>query len=89
MLSYLATTRHPKRNRPIFLLSVGAGLSAGEISRLTWWMTNDSEGQIGWEICLLNSASKGKSARRIPLNEDVRNALIECKRSSAALLNGA
>jgi integrase/recombinase XerD len=40
-------------------------------------MTNDSEGQIGWEICLLDSASKGKSGRRIPLNDDVRNALIE------------
>jgi integrase/recombinase XerD len=77
MLAYLATTRHAKRNRLIFLLSMKAGLRAKEIAKLTWWMTNDSQGQIGWEICLLDSASKGKSGRRIPLNEDVRNALIE------------
>ncbi len=77
MLAYLSTTRHAKRNRLIFLLSVKAGLRAKEIAKLTWWMTNDSEGQIGWEICLLDSASKGKSGRRIPLNEEVRTALIE------------
>jgi hypothetical protein len=40
-------------------------------------MTNDSQGQIGWEIWLLDSASKGKSGRRIPLNEEVRKALIK------------
>jgi integrase/recombinase XerD len=77
MLAYLSTTRHAKRNRLIFLLSVKAGLRAKEIAKLTWWMTNDSQGQIGWEICLLDSASKGKSGRRIPLNEEVRKALIE------------
>jgi integrase len=77
MLAYLATTRHAKRNRLIFLLSTKAGLRAKEIAKLTWWMTNDSQGQIGWELCLLDSASKGRSGRRIPLNEEVRNALID------------
>ncbi len=41
----------------------------------------DSEGQIGSEICLLDSASKGKSGRRIPPNEEVRKALIAKKRN--------
>jgi integrase/recombinase XerD len=77
MLAYLATTRHPERNRLIFLLSVKAGLRAKEVARLTWLMTNDSQGEIGWTIYLLDSASKGKSGRIIPLNDDVRNALIE------------
>ncbi len=77
MLAYLATTRHPERNRLIFLLSVKAGLRAKEIARLNWLMTNDSQGEIGWTIYLLDSASKGKSGRIIPMNEDVRNALIE------------
>ena len=77
MLAYLSTTRHPERNRLIFLLSVKAGLRAKEVARLTWLMTNDSQGEIGWTICLLDSASKGKSGRIIPLNDDVRNALIE------------
>ena len=60
MLAYLSTTRHAKRNRLIFLLSVKAGLRAKEIAKLTWWMTNDSEGQIGWEICLLNFGQQGQ-----------------------------
>jgi len=77
MLAYLSTTRHPERNRLIFLLSVKAGLRAKEIARLNWLMTNDSQGEIGRTIYLLDSASKGKSGRIIPLNEDLRNALIE------------
>src|ERR1700743_186294 len=77
MLAYLSTTRHAKRNRLIFLLSAKAGLRAKEIAKLTWLMTNDSEGKIGKELCLFDSASKGKSGRRIPLNGEVRNALIE------------
>ena len=55
MLAYLSTTRYPGRNRLIFLLSAKAGLRAKEIAKLTWWMTNKSEGQIGREICLLDS----------------------------------
>jgi integrase len=46
VLGYLAKTRHPARNRLIFLLSVKAGLRAKEIARLTWRMTNDSVGDI-------------------------------------------
>jgi integrase len=77
MLAYLSTTRHPERNRLIFLLSVKAGLRAKEVARLTWLMTNDSQGEIGWTICLLDSATKGKSGRMIPLSNEVRDALIE------------
>jgi integrase/recombinase XerD len=77
VLAYLAKTRWPKRNKVIFLLSAKAGLRAKEIAHLTWWMTNDSQGEVGWSMCLLDSASKGKSGRMIPLSEDVRNALIE------------
>jgi integrase len=77
---YLAKTRRPVRNRLIFLLSVKAGLRAKEIAGLTWWMTNDSQGQIGHAICLQDSASKGKSGRFIPLSEEVRSTLIEYQR---------
>src|SRR4030088_933923 len=77
VLGYLATTRWPSRNRLIFLLSAKAGLRAKEIAHLTWWMTNDAQGQIGRAMCLLDSASKGKSGRMIPLSEDVREALIQ------------
>src|SRR5258706_7771254 len=77
VLAYLAKTRWPTRNRLIFLLSAKAGLRAKEIAHLTWWMTNDSQGEVGRSMCLLDSASKGKSGRMIPLNDDVREALIE------------
>jgi integrase/recombinase XerD len=81
VLGYLAKTRHPTRNRLIFLLSAMAGLRAKEIARLTWWMTNDSLGEVGRAICLQDAASKGKSGRMIPLNDEVRDALIEYRRS--------
>jgi integrase len=77
VLGYLAKTRHPARNRLIFLLSVKVGLRAKEIARLTWWMTNDAQGQIARAIYLQDSASKGRSGRTIPLSDEVRDALIE------------
>jgi integrase/recombinase XerD len=77
VLGYLAKTRWPTRNRLIFLLSIKAGLRAKEIAKLTWLMTNDSQGEVGRSICLLDSASKGKSGRMIPLGDEVREALIE------------
>ena len=80
VLAYLAKTRHALRNRVIFLLSAKAGLRAKEIARLTWWMTNDAQGEIGRVICLQDSASKGKSGRMIPINEELRTALIEYRR---------
>jgi integrase len=77
VLGYLAKTRWPTRNRLIFLLSIKAGLRAKEIAKLTWLMTNDSQGEVGRSICLLDSASKGKSGRMIPLGDEVREALIQ------------
>jgi integrase/recombinase XerD len=81
VLGYLASTRHPKRNRLIFLLSVKCGLRAKEIAGLTWRMTNDSTGNINTSIWLFDSASKGRSGRVIPLTEEVRNALVEYRDS--------
>jgi integrase len=76
VLAYLAKTRWPARNRLIFLLSAKTGLRAKEIARLTWLMTNDSQGEIARVMCLFDSASKGKSGRMIPLSDEVRSALI-------------
>jgi integrase/recombinase XerD len=81
VLGYLASTRHPKRNRLIFLLSVKCGLRAKEIAGLTWRMTNDSTGNINTSIWLFDSASKGRSGRVITLTEEVRNALVEYRDS--------
>jgi integrase/recombinase XerD len=45
-------------------------------------MTNDSQGEIGRAICLQDTASKGKSGRMIPISEELRNALIEYRKTS-------
>ena len=72
-LAYLATARHANRNRLIFLLSAKAGLRAKEIAKLTWLMTNDSQGDIASTIQLQDSASKGKSKR-------IRDRCCDCGR---------
>ena len=77
VLGYLAKTRWPTRNRVIFLLSVKAGLRAKEIACLTWRMVTDARGQTGQAIHLEDAASKGRSGRVIPMNEELRTALRE------------
>src|SRR6202050_5085908 len=67
----------PTRNRVIFLLSVKAGLRAKEIACLTWRMVTDARGQIGQAIHLEDTASKGRSGRIVPMNEELRTALRE------------
>lgn len=83
VLGYLGSTRYPKRNRVIFLLSVKAGLRAKEIAFLTWKMITDADGSIGKAILLENRASKGTSGRIIPLNGDLKTALQEWMDESA------
>lgn len=77
VLGYLARTRWPTRNRVIFLLSVKAGLRAKEIASLTWRMVTDARGNIGQAIYLEDTASKGRSGRVVPMNEELRTALAE------------
>ena len=75
VLGYLANTRWPTRNRVIFLLSTKAGLRAKEIASLSWRMVTDARGQIGQAIHIEDIASKGKSGRVIPMNDELRTAL--------------
>jgi integrase/recombinase XerD len=84
VLGYLATTRYPERDRAIFLLSVKAGLRAKEIASLKWSMVTDAEGRLGDAIHLTDSASKGRSGRVIPLNKELRSALVEWQLLAAA-----
>ncbi len=78
VVSYLAKTRHPTRNRLVFLLSIRARLRAREIALLTWSMVTDAEGKVGRAIALRDrAASKGRSGRIVPLHSQLRAALIE------------
>jgi len=75
---HLSTTRHPTRNRVIFLLSVKSGFRAKEIASLQWKMLMNSDGQMMNEIHLTNTASKGKSSGRvITIHKELKKALIE------------
>jgi integrase len=75
LLAYVDRTRYPLRNRVIVLLSVKAGLRAGEIANLTWDMVVDASGHIGAAIELRDWAAKKKSGRTIPMHDDLAGAL--------------
>ena len=75
---YLKDRRNGLRNQTIFLLSVKAGLRAKEIAELEWGMVLTSDGVVGKEIHLTDSASKGRNGGRIiPLHPDIRLNLTE------------
>lgn len=76
LLFFAETTRHPERNRVIVLLSLKAGLRAGEIANLTWEMIQTPDGEVGTSIELRDAAAKMGHGRRIPIHADLRIALV-------------
>jgi integrase/recombinase XerD len=64
-------SRYPDRDRVMVLLSVKAGLRAGEIAKLTWPMVVDAQGRIAGHIELHDAAAKKRSGRTIPLHRDL------------------
>jgi integrase len=51
LLFFAETTRYPDRNRVIVVLSVKAGLRAGEIANLTWQMVVNPTGTSRTPFC--------------------------------------
>jgi integrase/recombinase XerD len=47
LLVFAGQSRHPIRNEVLVLLSVKAGLRAGEIANLTWPMVVDPADEVG------------------------------------------
>lgn len=82
VLHHLGKRRNGLRNQVILLLSVRAGFRAKEIAALRWSMVLDAAGAVGDAIHLTNEASKGQSGRVIPLNRQLRSALIELYEAS-------
>ena len=58
LLFFGSTTRHPIRNRVLVLLSLKAGLRAGEMANLTWPMVLGPQNEIGIVIELRDHAAK-------------------------------
>jgi integrase/recombinase XerD len=75
LLAYASSSRYPLRNTVIVLLSVKAGLRAGEIAKLTWPMILDSNGKVGRIIELHDKAAKKGSGRSIPIHPQLAQAL--------------
>ncbi len=76
VLRHLESSRYPERDRVVFLLSVKAGMRAKEVASLTWSMVTDATGGVCAAAELPDAASKGKGGRTIPLNPDLRAALV-------------
>jgi integrase len=75
LLVFASATRNPLRNKLMVLLSVKAGLRAGEIAGLTWDMVLDPTGEVGQAIELHDRVAKNNSGRRIPLHPQLQIAL--------------
>jgi integrase/recombinase XerD len=71
--------RYPDRDRAMVLLSLKAGLRAGEIAKLTWPMVLDSQRRISGYIELHDAAAKKRSGRTIPLHPQLIRALMVLK----------
>ena len=85
LLVFAAQTRHPLRNQVLVLLSVKAGLRAGEIANLTWQMVIDPIGEVSTSLELQSRIAKKGSGRVIPIHSDLHSALVKLARMSAAL----
>ena len=95
LLRAVGRHRHPVRDRVILLLSLKAGLRAGEIAALTWCMIERADGRIGFFIELPGSAhlARPRTDKRdwgdgaAPISAD-RIASSYCRRRSVPLSFG-
>ena len=72
--------RYPKRDRVLLLLSLDAGLTATEISELTWPMVTDVRGRVDYGIRLPRRPVQYGQERRVSmLGGSLRRALITLK----------
>lgn len=80
LLKQAGQGRHPERDRVMVLLSIKAGLRAGEIAKLTWPMVLDPQGRIAERIELHDRAAKKCSGRTIPMHPDLKTSLARLRR---------
>lgn len=69
--------RYPVRDRVVVLLSFKAGLRPVEIARLQRYMVLDATGVVDTVIHLENRICKKGSGRTIPMNDQLRAAIID------------
>ena len=86
LLFFVSTTRYPIRNRVLVLLSLKAGLRAGEIANLTWPMVLGPQDEIAAVIELRDHAAKKRSGRVIAMHPDLRDALSHWRDTTGTLV---
>jgi integrase/recombinase XerC len=80
VLNEVKLSRYPDRDRVMVLLSFNAGLRAIEISKVTWGMVLDADGNVGDVLELRDKATKGgKGGRLVPLCAELQAALAALK----------
>jgi integrase len=72
-----ADSRYPDRDRVMVLLSVKAGLRAGEIAKLTWPMVVDAQGRITYSATEYPDPVQARSA--VAISGAGPPAIIEAK----------
>lgn len=80
LISYVRWKRNAQRDHVMVLLSFKAGLRAGEIAGLDWSMLVRADGQISQLINVSDHIAKCHSGRRVPLNPQLRAAIVKLHR---------
>lgn len=88
LISHVRKRRHSARDYVMVLLSFRAGLRAGEIAGLDWTMVLRPNGDVGFEIDIGSKIAKYGSGRRIPLNPELRRAMMKLHRIYSYPLRG-
>ena len=86
LLWFVSTNRHSIRNRVLVLLSLKAGLRAGEIANLTWPMVLGPQDEIAAVIELRDHAAKKRSGRVIAMHPGLRDALSHWRDTTGTLV---
>ena len=73
---------HRDRDRVVLLLSLRAGLRAGEIAGLDWNMVLDPSGRVDHTLVVPDRIAKKGGGRRIPVHPELRRALQALARAS-------
>jgi integrase/recombinase XerD len=87
LIHHVRKLRSGLRNQVIVLLSFRAGLRAKEVANLRWSMIVGPDGNLGDSIHLTDVASKGRSGRIIPINRELRSALINLHQQNGKRLS--
>jgi integrase/recombinase XerD len=75
MLSQIARSAYPARNRCMFLLALYSGMRVGELAALNVGDVMDAKGKVREQIMLKPHQTKGRHARTVLLNSQAQAEL--------------